>query len=195
MSSRKDKPIVKESRVTYEDYAKLPEDGRRYEIADGVLELMSPAPTPKHQSVSTELLHCLLGTCKSEFILFVAPIDLILADHEVRQPDLVMIHRDRRDIITKRGIEGAPDLVVEILFPSSSKRDRHSKRLSYAKYGVPEYWIVDPGNEALEQYILAGDRYELDRIYENGETVQSDRLPCVSFVLHSILEAAADLPG
>jgi Uma2 family endonuclease len=69
-----------------------------------------------------------------------------------------MIHRNRLHILTKRGVEGSPDLVVEILSPSSVKRDKVSKVEAYARFGVPEYWIVDMGNEALEQYILAGDQ-------------------------------------
>lgn len=195
MKRNNDKPIVKESGVTYDDYSRLPEDGRRYEVAAGVLELMSPAPTPKHQAVATKLVHCLMNTCESDYMMFASPIDLILSDTEIRQPDVVMIHRERRHIITKRGIEGAPDLVVEVVSPNSSRRDRHSKRLAYAKYGVPEYWIVDPGNEALEQYLLSGEHYDLFTIYEKGDIVKSDRLPCATFKLNLILEAGADLPG
>jgi Uma2 family endonuclease len=82
------------------------------------------------------------------------PEDGILKSTEVRQPDIVMIHRNRLNIITKRGIEGASDLVVEILSPSSIKRDKVSKLKSYAQYKIPEYWIVDPSNGILEQYIL-----------------------------------------
>ncbi len=195
MKSREDKPIVKEHPATYDDYANLPDDGKRYELADGVLELMSPAPTPKHQVISNQMQTVLTNSCQSEYIMFASPIDLILSPTEVRQPDIVMVHRNRLGIITRRGIEGAPDLVGEILSPHSIKRDKHKKLIAYAKYQIPEYWIVDPANEALEQYVLSSNKYELLEIYERDETVQSDRLPCVSFTMAQIVDAAKDLPG
>lgn len=195
MKKQDDKPIIREQPVTYDDYARLPDDGKRYELADGVLELMSPAPTPKHQAVSFQLQTTLTNSCRSEYIVFASPIDLILSPTEVRQPDIVMVHRNRLHIVTRRGIEGAPDLVAEIVSPYSVKRDRKHKLTVYAKYGIPEYWIVDPANEALEQYVLSGERLELLAIYEREETVQSDRLPCVSFTIGQIVDAAADLPG
>lgn len=195
MKPRDEKPIVKEHPATYEDYANLPDDGKRYELADGVLELMSPAPSPKHQAISNQIQTILTINCQSEYIIFASPIDLILSPVEVRQPDIVMVHRNHIGIITHRGIEGVPDLVAEILSAHSVKRDKHSKLLAYAKYQIPEYWIVDPANEALEQYVLSGDRYELLAIYEREETVRSDRLSCVSFTMGQIVDAAADLPG
>ncbi len=195
MSSSKDKPIIKEQPATYDDYANMPDDGSRYELADGVLELMTPAPTPKHQVISNQIQTIITNSCQSQYIVFASPIDLILSSSEVRQPDIVMVHRSRIDIITRRGIEGIPDLVAEILSPHSVKRDKHNKLIAYAKHHIPEYWIVDPANECLEQYILSGDKYELLTIYEREETIQSDRLQCVSFTMKQILDAAEGLPG
>lgn len=186
---------MKEQPATYDDYAELPDDGNRYEIADGVLQLMTPAPSPKHQLISSQMLVTLMNSCQSEYIVFASPIDLILAQTEVRQPDLVMVHRSKIDIITKRGIEGVPDLVVEILSPHSIKRDKQSKLTVYATYQIPEYWIVDPANESLEQYVLSHTKYELLNVFEKEETVQSNYLSCVSFTVGEIVEAAADLPG
>lgn len=195
MKSREEKPIVKEQPATYDDYANLPDDGNRYELADGVLELMTPAPTPKHQIISSQMQAVLTNSCQSDYFVFASPIDLILAPTEVRQPDIVMVHRSRLHIVTRRGIEGAPDLVGEILSPHSVKRDKQQKLRAYAKYKIPEYWIIDPGNEALELYLLSGDKYELSAIYERDDTVQSDRIPCVSFTLAQIVDAARELPG
>lgn len=191
------KPIIKEQPATYDDYAQLPDDGKRYELADGVLELMTPAPTPKHQVIVTNIFTLLSNTCQSEYILFVSPIDLILSNMEVRQPDLAMVHRSRLDIITRRGIEGIPDLVVEVISPHSVKRDKQNKLRTYAAYRIPEYWIVDPAHESLEQYVLseADNRYELDTVYDREETVQSDRLPWVSFTMAQVVDPAAGLPG
>ncbi|MBN2982881.1 Uma2 family endonuclease [Cohnella algarum] len=186
---------IREQPVTYDDYANMPDDGKRYEIADGVLESMSPGPTPKHQVISYFMQNVLTNGCQNDYIVIASPVDLILSPTEVRQPDIVMINRSRIGIITRRGIEGIPDLVVEILSPHSVKRDRFDKLDVYSAYRIPEYWIADPGNEALEQYVLSDGSYELLNVYERDEAVRSERLPCVSFTMGQILDAAADLPG
>lgn len=195
MKSRDDKPVTREQPVTYDDYAGLPDDGKRYELVEGMLELMSPAPTPKHQAISNQMQTALTNSCHSEYMIFAAPVDLILSATEVRQPDIVMIHRSKKEIITGKGIEGTPDLVAEILSPHSVRRDKYSKMNTYAKYRIPEYWVVDPANEALEQYLLSGNKYELFAIYEKEDPVRSERLQCVSFTMGHIVDAVADLPG
>lgn len=197
MKSRscKDESLIKENLMTYDDYAQLPDDGNRYELADGVLELLTPAPSPKHQIISTQMLAVLMDSCQSEYLIFASPIDLILSKTEVRQPDLVVVHRDKIDIVTRRGIEGIPDLVAEILSPHSVKRDKQSKLKTFEKYQIPEYWIIDPAHASLEQYVLCDRNYELLNVYEKEETVQSEQLPCASFTMGQIVEAAADLPG
>lgn len=196
MKKREEQPVVREQRVTYDDYARMPDDGQRYELSDGVLELMSPAPSPKHQVIGSTMQHFLLNNCQSDYFIINAPVDLILSPTEVRQPDLLAIHRSRAGMITKRGIEGIPDLVVEILSPHSLKRDKHHKLTVYARYGIPEYWIVDPANEALEQYALTElGHYTLGALYDREDTVTSERLPCAAFTMGEIVDAAAGLPG
>lgn len=145
--------------------------------------------------INSQLQSVLTSSCQSDYIDFASPVDLILFPTEVRQPDIVMVHRDQIAIITRRGIEGVPDLTAEILSPHSIKRDKHSKLHTYAKYGVPEYWIIDPANEVLEQYKLTEGRYHLNNLYEKEETIHSDRLSCVSFTIGQILAPAAGLPG
>ncbi|MFB9274733.1 Uma2 family endonuclease [Cohnella cellulosilytica] len=179
--------LIKESPVTYEMYAEMVDDGNRYEISDGVLELMSPAPTPTHQSFVYELQYKLNASCRNEYIIYSAPIDVILSDTEVRQPDLIMIHRSRMDIIEKRGINGAPDLVVEISSKHSRRRDKVQKRIAYAKYGVPEYWIIDLTNFTLEQHVLEGERYELAEVYAEDETIRSQIVACASFSMNELV--------
>ena len=151
---RKKEDIVRESNLTYEDYASLPDDGNRYELAAGKLELMSPAPSSTHQFISHRIVTTFTHTCEKDYIILFAPIDVILANAEVRQPDVIMIKRQRLSIVTDRGIEGSPDLVVEILSPSSALKDRKVKKNVYANYGVNEYWIVDPVHETIEQWVL-----------------------------------------
>jgi Uncharacterized protein conserved in cyanobacteria len=189
MKKRTYEELIKESPVTYEMYAEMVDDGNRYEISDGVLELMSPAPTPTHQSVSQELLFSLNASCRNEYIIYSSPIDVILSATEVRQPDLIMIHRSRMDIIGERGINGAPDLVVEITSKHSRRRDKVQKRIAYAKYGVSEYWIIDLVGFTLEQYVLDGERYELAEVYAEDETIRSEAVACASFSMNEIIRS------
>ncbi|MBS4007629.1 MAG: Uma2 family endonuclease [Clostridium sp.] len=187
--------LLKEHPVTYEIYAKLPDDGTRYEINNGQLEAMTPGSSVVHQLVVKKILHCIDRDCLNEYVVIPAPFDLILSVTEVRQPDLVMIHRTRLEIITRRGIEGPPDLVVEVLSPHSAKRDRQQKLHAYAKYTIPEYWIVDINNELLEQYLLEGDQYCLSEIYKEDEPVSSTRLACISFTMQEIIDSIPELPN
>jgi Uma2 family endonuclease len=184
---------VKEQPVTYDMYAAMPDDGQRYEIIDGSLELMSPAPSTTHQSVGGELYFILKQTCNSDYVIYNAPLDVILSATDVLQPDLVMVHRSRLEIVTKRGIEGPPDLVAEIVSPGSRRRDKVVKMGRYAKYGVPEYWIIDIEARTLEQYRLEDKGlYALRNLFEGDDPVASDKLPCVAFAVSDLFR---DLPN
>ena len=146
---------------TYDDYAALPDDGRRYELYEGDLIEMTPAPRPRHQLILGSL-HALLREHVHRHRLgevFLAPIDVILSPTTVLQPDLVYIESSRLSIMTERAIEGAPTLVVEILSPSTGSRDRGIKQRLYAKYAVPFYWIVDPDHHTIDAYRLEADSY------------------------------------
>lgn len=183
--------LIKEHPVTYDIYAKLPDDGTRYEVLEGCLEAMSPSPTANHQSVGGQLFLS-LQRCKSDYLVFVAPLDVILSPTNVLQPDVLLIHRSRSEIVTKRGVEGAPDLVVEILSPSSRAKDKVRKMKIYAKHGVPEYWVIDIGSQTLERFVRDDNGvYELIELFESGDTVSSDKLPCASFALDELF---SDLP-
>ena len=190
-SSRK-QPIIREGEWTYDDYAAL-DDDNRYEIAGGKLELMSPGPNLIHQMISSEMAGVLRQTCELDYIILSAPLDVILSPKEVRQPDLILVRRDRMHILSKRGIEGPPDLVVEILSPSTRRRDRIDKMKAYARYLVPEYWVVDPEAGALEQYVLTDVRYELVNIYQGEDRVSSTSFPCVSFTMKEIMDTIPEL--
>ena len=184
---------VKEQPATYDRYAAMPDDGHRYEIIDGVMEMMSPGPNTSHQSICRDLLYTLMQTCKENYIIFISPIDVILSQTNVVQPDVLMIHRSRSHIVSKRGIEGPPDLVVEILSPGSRRRDKRLKMGVYAAHGVPEYWIIDPEARTLELYALSSNGgYELCDVFEQNDKVTSDKLPCVSFsvddLFHDMLQ-------
>lgn len=192
MTNKKKQPDrVKEELFTYEMYAAMPEDGNRYEIVDGKLELM-PGPNFSHQSIGGELFHLMKLTCRSDYIVIVAPFDVILSERDVRQPDVMAVHRSRAAIVTMRGIEGPPDLVVEVMSPGSRKRDRIGKMATYAKYDVPEYWIIDPDSVTLDRYVLRGGRYELDTVFEEDDLVASEKMPCITFRVRDLF---SDVPN
>ncbi|WP_246066764.1 Uma2 family endonuclease [Paenibacillus koleovorans] len=181
--------------MSYDEFDALPEleDGSVVELADGNLEL-SPGAASDHQMISVELLYAIKHTCELEYVIL-HEIDVILSPKEVRRPDLVMVSRKRMEIITKKGIKGAPDLVVEIVSPTSVRRDKISKLKAYATYGIPEYWIILPAQELLEQYVLGMDgKYELHDVYVENEEVASERLPCVSFTMKEIMSKIPELP-
>jgi len=186
---------IKEQPVSYDMYMKMPDDGARYEIVDGNLEMMSPAPSTTHQAVSGELEFILKQSCKSDYLIFHAPVDVILSKTNVLQPDILLIHRSRLEIVTEHGIEGPPDLVVEILSPGSRSRDKITKMKTYAKYDVPEYWIVDTSSRTLEQYRLmdAEKLYVLHNLFEGDETVTSDKMSCISFTVSAIFSEILNL--
>ncbi len=179
---------IKEQQMTYDIYAAMPDDGQRYEIVEGAMEMMSPSPSTAHQEISGELEYLLKQSCKSDYLIYDAPLDVILSQTNVLQPDILMIHRSRLHIVTARGIEGPPDLVVEVISPGSRKRDKVDKMKIYARYHVPEYWIADSDTRTLEQYQLVGELYELNNLFEGDDRVTSDKLPCVSFVISDIFK-------
>lgn len=147
--------------LTYADYTAIPNDGRRYEIHEGELAV-TPAPGTRHQQVSRNLLvvlHTHVGRHALGEVL-VAPVDCILDDTTVVQPDLVFVARHRLAALSARGIEGAPSLVVEVLSPGTAKVDRGVKAQLYARHGVPHYWIVDPEARVIEAHALHGGAYE-----------------------------------
>ncbi len=152
--------------LTYQDYAALPDDGKRYEIHDGELSVMT-APTSDHQIVSARLLRALDRHVEARRLGLVlhAPLDVILsdtaADTTIVQPDIVYLDPERLPALHRRGVEGPPTLVIEILSPTTAATDRTRKRALYARYGVPNFWVVDPDVRVIEAYVLRGDEYAL----------------------------------
>lgn len=90
-------------------------------------------------------------------------------------------------------IEGSPDLAIEILSPSSVKRDKIDKLQTYAQFNIPEYWIVDPDMETLEQYILKNDYYELVNLFQDEEAVTSPHISCIAFTMNNVMENIPDI--
>jgi Uma2 family endonuclease len=146
--------------LEYDDLAHLPEDGNTYEILEGDL-YVTPSPSPIHQRVAKRLARQLEDFFEAggHGEVFVAPLDVILSERDVVEPDLIVVADPSQ--VSGRAIEGAPLLLVEILSPTSIQRDRIVKATRYAALGVPHYWIVDLEARAVECYRLAGAKYEL----------------------------------
>jgi Uma2 family endonuclease len=147
------------------DYWELPE-GERVELLRGRF-VVSPAPTTLHQIV-VGVLHILLfeSARKSGGRVVLGPADVVLDDHSIPQPDLLYVRQQRRGILQTR-VMGAPDLMVEVLSPHNSRRDRVDKLNLYAEYGVAEYWIVDPVERQFDFLVNRGGKFEVQPQQDN----------------------------
>ena len=145
--------------ITWQDVQQLPDDGNRYEAIDGEL-YVTPAPTWRHQRISQRLEQALIRLLEEpgHAVVAHAPIAVEFpATGEGVQPDIVCVSSARRGIICEEGIRGPPDLVIEILSPTTARRDRGVKRKLYERQGVSEYWIVDHEAEAVEVWTFAAE--------------------------------------
>ncbi len=174
-------------RFSYQDYKNLPEcEGKHYELLDGDL-IMTPSPSWKHQQVA--------GKLEMRLRLFVeqhrlgrvadAPLDVVMGE-DVVQPDILFISRRRSEVIREQEVRGAPDLVVEVLSPSTGKRDRTYKKTLYARLGVREYWLVDPAGEAVEVLVAEGEGFRQFGLYGKGETLRSSILEGLEIRLEEV---------
>ena len=165
-------------KLTYEEFRQLPDDGKRYELIHGEVHL-TPSPTTKHQCVLQNLSSSL-----GPFVIknglgevWTAPLDVRLSPDTAVQPDLIFISNSRAKIIKENYIDGAPDLVVEILSPSTAAHDRATKLALYAKAGVPEVWLLDPHAKTVEVLKLQGKKYVLDAALAGDQKLTSSQFP------------------
>jgi Uma2 family endonuclease len=137
-------------KLTYEDYAQIPDDGLRHEIIDGE-HYVSPAPNANHQGLSGNLYVLLTLFVRKNRLgrLYYAPFDVVLSPNDIVQPDILFISKARLAILTEANVQGAPDLVIEILSPSTRHLDETRKRKRYDQLGVQEYWIFDPKSQSV----------------------------------------------
>ena len=152
--------------LTYRDYEALPNDGKRYEIHDGELSVTA-APSFDHQLVLARLFRVLDRHVESRHlgVVLFSPLDVILADTTILQPDLVFLSNEHLAGTSRRGVEGPPMLVIEAISPSTATNDRGIKRQLYARYAVPYYWIVDVEGRVVEAFVLrSGDYVEVARV-------------------------------
>jgi Uma2 family endonuclease len=143
-------------KYTADDYRTLPATGPRHQLVDGELIRMTPAPSYRHQALQAELLMRLRSFVRTHGLGDVvgAPIDVYLSEHDVFQPDVLFLSTARKARIASDGVHGAPDLVIEVLSPSTRHLDQGQKKRTWAKHGVIELWTVDPEEESITRYEL-----------------------------------------
>ena len=175
-------------KYTHADLLAMPDDGKHREIIDGEL-YVTPSPVNYHQKILLNLTLALGRFLESHPIgeLRFAPLDVILSEHDVLEPDLLLVLNEHKGLL-QDWVRGAPDLVVEILSPSTESRDRGLKLKAYAKYGVGEYWIVDPGTFAVEIYRLAPEGFQLAAKCSNPGCVESPLLPGFSLSVGALFQ-------
>ena len=163
--------------LTVEDYRATP-DGTRYQLVEGDLYLMSPAPNRFHQDIVLNIAEILRGFVRKHALgsVYVSPIDVYLDDNNVVQPDVVFVSHENFGILTDDGMHGAPDLVIEVLSPRSAPLEK-TKRRVYARHGVKEHWLVDPTLRQIHLYEFARDPAKAVRILDDTESFESALLP------------------
>jgi len=174
--------------LTVEDYRAMPE-GTRYQLVEGDLYLMSPAPNRFHQIIVLNIAEMLRAFLRTHPIgeVYISPLDVYFDDHNVVQPDVVFVSKSNIEILTDDGIHGAPDLVVEVLSPRSAALEKIKRRV-FARHGVKEYWLVDPTLQQIHLYDLARDPAKAGRILDDGESFQSALLPGFSIAATEVFK-------
>jgi Uma2 family endonuclease len=166
-----------ERRVTYAEMLEWPDDGRQYELYDGEVVVV-PAAFPGHQRVAFNIAVVLRDYAdRAGGVTLIAPLDIVFSEHNVVQPDVVFFSRERRHLVKDWEVtRAAPDLAVEVLSKSTESRDRGRKMDLLARFGVPEYWLVDPAKNTLEIHVLRGTAYEPTVSARADQTISSPTL-------------------
>jgi len=188
------KPAHPGVKLTYDDFVQFPDDGKRHELIDGE-HYVTPSPNTKHQDILGNLFGLIWTHLQSHPVgrAFLSPFDVVFSNFDVVEPDLLYISRERLDaVLTKAHVRGAPDLVVEIGSPSTRRRDETIKRHLYERFGVSEYWVIDPEVDAIKVFRQIGDRYEraAELAAEHDDVLRSPLLPGLELPLARIFKDA-----
>jgi len=177
------------SPYTYDDFVTFPDDGQRYELIDGEV-YVTPAPNTRHQDIVVRLVHRIATHLDAHGggRVYVAPTDVVLSNTNVVEPDVVFLTDAEIAKITRPNIQGSPSLAIEVL--SDPRHDRVRKGRLYARFGVPEYWVVDPDSDRVEVHRLEGADYPPPTIFEAGSTLTTDLLPGLAIDVAALLAEA-----
>jgi len=182
-------PMPVDTRLTYEDYSLLPNNGKRYEIIDGEL-LVTPSPRRSHQKVVTNLVYYLVEFVRRHDLgeVYAAPFDVVFSRYDVVEPDVLYVSKARASVLTEKNVQGAPDLVVEVVSETTAEIDRTTKLKLYARCGVQEYWIIDPVECSAEVYRLEKQGFELAARLRTDQSLTSPLFPGFSLALRKLVE-------
>jgi Uma2 family endonuclease len=193
----KQAPSVK---LTYEDFLLFPDDGKRHELIDGE-HYVTPSPSLRHQTISGRLHFWISKHLEEHPIgrVWTAPLDVVLSKFDVVEPDLIYVSNQRSTILTRQNIQGAPELAIEILSPSTRRTDEVTKRRAYERWGIAEYWVVDPELDLVKVYRLRDDgKFErtAELFAESDDALTTLLLPDLSISLQALFrEDAIDEPA
>jgi len=178
-------------KLTYDDFLLFPDDGKRHELIDGE-HYVTPSPNRKHQAIAWNLTTIIGPYLESHPVgrAFVAPFDVVFSNFDVVEPDLLFISSARLEVLTTTNVQGAPNLVVEIGSPSTRQRDETIKRKLYERFGVEEYWVIDPEIEAIAVYRRVSESYQrvLELAVERNDTLTTPLLPDLTLPLQQIFK-------
>jgi Uma2 family endonuclease len=178
-------------KLTYDDLALFPDDGKRHELIDGV-HFVTPAPNTRHQRIVIHLAVALETFARAHGLgkVFVAPYDVVFSRHDVVEPDLIFVSAARAAVLTAAHAAGAPDLVIEILSPSTRRRDEMLKRDLYEARGVAEYWLIDPEAETVKVLRREEERFGRARLLSlrDGDLLETALLPGLELPLATVFE-------
>ena len=182
------RPGHSSTKLTYADYVLFPDDGLRHEIIEGE-HYVTASPATRHQRILLTLSYLIQSYLETHPIgeIFFAPFDVLLSEINILVPDLIYISRERAHYITSKNLQGAPDLVVEILSPSTRSRDKRLKRDVYERTGVEEYWLVDPEREVVEIYRRGAGGFQPSVRYARPDIVTTPLMPGLDIPLDKIL--------
>lgn len=177
------------SRYTYQDYLGWHDD-QRWELIDGQAWNMTPAPSFKHQRLAGAIYRIIANALVGKkCIAGIAPTDIVLSDHDVVQPDVFVVCDTKK--ITDQVINGAPEIVIEVLSPATALKDRREKKRLYEKFGVREYLLVDPVGRMVERFLLEADgTWDKGELFGPDQTVTFYCLPDLCVNLAELFEDA-----
>ncbi|QJD86880.1 Uma2 family endonuclease [Cohnella herbarum] len=160
----------------------------RYEIIGGVRYDFLSSPKYVHQNVLGRLHVAFHSTCAQDGIILMAPMDVHFDEENILQPDILYIRTENKEIIRDGYVYGVPDLVVEILSDSTARNDKTIKKATYERFGVQEYWLIEPVYRLVDQFALVEGEYRLLATWTEEDRLVSSSVPCLSIELSAVFE-------